>query len=232
MEKHGVTDAWTIAAALADWDVDTDDLDHLAAKCPAKFLPEVLIHICSVLTAERLLGDVRNSLVRIGSLVTAVKDYSFMDQEPVRELDLHEGLESTLTMLGYRLEHVKVVKNFDRSLPHLCAHGSALNQIWTNLIDNALDAMPGGGELRLRTARELDCALVEIGDTGRGVPEEIRGRIFEPFFTTKAVGKGTGLGLDLVRKLLWNHNGSVAFESKPGDTRFQVRLPFSNSGLS
>jgi signal transduction histidine kinase len=232
MEQHGVTDAWTIAAALADWDVDTDDLDHLAAKCPPKFLAEVLVHICSVLTAERLLGDVHNSLVRISGLVGAVKDYSFMDQEPVRELDVHEGIESTLTMLGYRMEHVRVVKDFDRSLPRICAHGLALNQIWTNLIENALDSMPKGGELRLRTARELDCALVEIGDTGHGIAPEIQPRIFEPFFTTKAVGQGTGLGLDLVRKLLWNHNGSVGFESVPGDTRFMVRLPLSNNSLS
>jgi signal transduction histidine kinase len=232
MEQHGLTEAWTIAAALADWDVDVEDLEHLAAKCPPRFLAEVLVHICSVLTAERLLGDVHSSLVRIGGLVGAVKDYSFMDREPVREIDLHEGLESTLAMLGYRLEHVKVIKEFDRSLPMICAHGSALNQIWTNLIENALDAMPGGGELRLRTTIELDCALVEVGDNGDGVPEDIRGRIFEPFFTTKAVGQGTGLGLDLVRKLLWNHNGSVSFESRPGDTRFQVRLPFSNSGLT
>jgi signal transduction histidine kinase len=232
MEQHGVTDAWTIAAALADWDVDVSDLDHLAEKCPARFLPEVLIHICSVLTAERLLGDVQSSLVRISGLVGAVKDYSFMDQEPVQEIDLHEGLETTLTMLGYRMEHVTVIRDFDRSLPKICAHGSALNQIWTNLIENALDAMPGGGELRLRTARELDCALIEIGDNGHGVAEDIRGRIFEPFFTTKAVGQGTGLGLDLVRKLLWNHNGSVGFESQPGNTRFQVRLPFANNGLT
>jgi signal transduction histidine kinase len=233
MEQHGVKDAWTIAAALADWDVDVHELDELAARCPPRFLPEVLIHICSVLTSERLLGDVQNGLARISGLVGAVKDYSFMDQEPVQELDLHDGLENTLTMLGYRMEHVEVVKDFDRSLPRLCAHGSALNQVWTNLIENALDAMPTGGTLRLRTARELDCALVEIGDTGSGIPEEIQGRIFEPFFTTKAVGRGTGLGLDLVRKLLWNHNGSVGLsESKPGNTRFQVRLPFNNNGLS
>jgi signal transduction histidine kinase len=232
MDKHGVKDAWTIAAALADWDVDTGDLDELALNCPPIFLPEVLVHLCSVLTAERLLGDVHNSLVRINGLVSAVKDYSFMDQEPVQEIDLHEGLESTLTMLGYRLEHVKVVKQFDRSLPRISAHGSALNQVWTNLIENALDAMPDGGTLTLRTSRELDCALVEICDTGRGIPEEIQGRVFEPFFTTKAIGKGTGLGLDMVQKLLWNHNGSVGFESVPGDTRFHVRLPLVNIGLA
>jgi signal transduction histidine kinase len=231
MERHGVSDAWTIAAALADWDVDVRELDQLAEKCPAKFLAEVLVHICSVLTAERLLGDVQSSLVRISELVGTVKDYSFMDQEPVQELDLHEGLEDTLKMLGRRMEHVNVVKDFDSSLPRICAHGSALNQVWTSLIENALDAVRDRGELRLRTSRELDCALVEIRDNGPGVPEEIQDRIFEPFFTTKPVGQGTGLGLDLVRKLLWNHNGSVSFQSVPGDTRFQVRLPFVNNGL-
>lgn len=232
MENHGVKDAWMVAAALADWDVDVWELDELAKRCPAKFLPEVLEHICAVLTAERLLGDVHSSLVRISDLVGAVKDYSFMDQEQVQEVDLHEGLESTLRMLGHRTERVSVVRNFDRSLPRICAHGSAINQVWMNLMENALDAMKDQGELRVRTAREIDVALVEIGDSGPGVPPEIQGRIFEPFFTTKGVGQGTGLGLDMVRKLLWNHNGSVGFESKPGDTRFQVRLPFNQTGLT
>jgi signal transduction histidine kinase len=232
LEAHGVTEPWTIAAALADWDVDVEELEHLAMKCPAKFLPEVLVHLCSVLTAERLLGDVHSSLVRISDLVGTVKEYSFMDQEAVQEVDIHDGLETTLAILGSRLEHVTVVRDFDRTLPRIYAHGSALNQVWTNLIENALDAMKNSGVLRLRTALELDCALVEIGDNGPGIPAEIQGRIFEPFFTTKGVGQGTGLGLDLVRKLLWNHNGSVGFESSPGDTRFQVRLPFQNSGLA
>jgi signal transduction histidine kinase len=232
LEAHGVNDPWTIAAALADWDVDVAELDHMAVKCPAKFLPEVLVHVCSVLTAERLLGDVHSSLVRISDLVGTVKEYSFMDQEAVQEVDVHDGLDATLTIFGSRLEHVTVVREFDRTLPRIYAHGSALNQVWTNLIENALDAMKNTGVLRLRTVMELDCALVEIGDNGPGIPQEIQGRIFEPFFTTKGVGQGTGLGLDLVRKLLWNHNGSVGFESKPGDTRFQVRLPFQNSGLA
>jgi signal transduction histidine kinase len=232
LEAHGVNDPWTIAAALADWDVDVAELDHMAVKCPAKFLPEVLVHVCSVLTAERLLGDVHSSLVRISDLVGTVKEYSFMDQEAVQEVDVHDGLDATLTIFGSRLEHVTVVREFDRTLPRIYAHGSALNQVWTNLIENALDAMKNTGVLRLRTVMELDCALVEIGDNGPGIPQQIQGRIFEPFFTTKGVGQGTGLGLDLVRKLLWNHNGSVGFESKPGDTRFQVRLPFQNSGLA
>jgi signal transduction histidine kinase len=236
MHGHGVTEAWTIAAAMADWDVDVAELDHLAAKCPAKFLPEVLVHICSVLTAERLLADVHNSLIRISSLVSAVKDYSYMDQQQVQEIDLHEGLENTLAMLGSRLEGVSVVRNYDRALPRICAHGSALNQVWTNIISNSLDAMDdaakdnkNGRILRVRTACEVDTALVEITDNGCGVPKEIQGRIFEPFFTTKAVGQGMGLGLDMARKLLWNLNGSISCESEPGYTSFSVRIPFSQA---
>jgi hypothetical protein len=231
LETHGVAEGWTIAAALADWDVDVDELDSLASRCPAKFLPEVLGHISSVLSAERLLGDVHNSLVRIVSLVETVKEYSFMDQEPTRELDLHDCLESTLSLIGRRLTNVLVVKKFDRSIPLIHGNGPALNQVWMNLVENALDAMRDRGELRLSTALEVDCALVEIADDGPGIPKEIQGRIFEPFFTTKGVGEGTGLGLDLVRKLLWNHNASVSFESQPGATKFQVRLPIRSLRL-
>jgi signal transduction histidine kinase len=231
MRQHGVSEPWTIAAALADWDVDVDELDHLAAKCPPKFLAEVLIHICSVLTAERLLADVHNSLIRISNLVTAVKGYSFMDQPQVQEIDLHEGIENTLTILSSRLHGITVLRDYDRTLPRIYAHGVALNQVWTNIISNSLDAMCAAaksdrGVLRIRTASEVDTALVEISDNGHGVAKEIQGRIFDPFFTTKAVGQGLGLGLDMVKKILWNHNGSVAFESKPGDTRFQVRIAY------
>ena len=171
------------------------------------------------------IGDVQSSLVRISGLVGAVKDYSFMDQEPVQEIDLHEGLETTLTMLGYRMEHVTVVKDFDRSLPKFCAHGSALNQIWTNLIENALDAMPGGGELRLRTSRELDCALIEIGDNGHGIPELVRERLFEPF-VSQGKENGTGLGLTVVQKIVQDHGGDVRVESTSSEgTVFLIVLP-------
>jgi signal transduction histidine kinase len=231
MNQHGVTEAWTIAAALADWEVDITELDRLAEKCPARFLPEVLIHICSVLTAERLLADVHSSLLRITDLVNAVKGYSFMDQPQVQEIDLNDGIENTLTMLSSRLSRVTVVRNYDRSLPRICAHGVALNQVWTNLISNALDAMSDNGVLRIRTASEIDNALIEIADNGHGVPKEIHSRIFDPFFTTKAVGQGLGLGLDMVKKILWNHNGSVSFESEPGDTRFQVRIAYHQDHL-
>ena len=151
-----------------------------------------------------------------------------MDQMPEQEVDVHDGIESTLTMLRHRLKYgVEIVREYDRDAPKVCAYGSELNQVWTNLIENAVDAMGGKGTLRIRTAREVDRVLVEIGDNGPGIPAEIRHRIFEPFFTTKPVGQGTGLGLETVRRIVQKHRGEITFESQPGDTRFQVRLPVS-----
>ena len=167
-----------------------------------------------------------HSTTRITELVRAIKEYTYMDQGPEQEVDIHHGLENTLIMLRYRLKHGMEVKlDFDRSLPRVCAHGSELNQVWTNLIDNAIDAMNGKGELRIRTARELERVLVEIADNGPGIPSEIRDHIFEPFFTTKGVGNGTGLGLDTARRIVREHGGEISVESVPGSTCFQVRLP-------
>jgi signal transduction histidine kinase len=146
----------------------------------------------------------------------------------MQEVDVHQGLESTLTILGHRLKGgVKVIREYNKGLPPICAFGGELNQIWTNLIDNAIEAMQGKGELRVRTARELDRLLVEIGDNGPGIPPEIQPHIFEPFFTTKGVGDGTGLGLDTVCRIVRNHQGEIRVTSRPGDTRFQVYLPLA-----
>jgi len=175
-----------------------------------------------------LLHEIENSSGRISDLVHAIKEYTYMDQGPEQEVDIHQGLEGTLLLLRHRLKHGIVVKlDFDRTLPKICARGSELNQVWTNLIDNAVDAMQGAGELRIRTARELDRLLVEIGDNGPGIPLEIRDRIFEPFFTTKGVGQGTGLGLETALRIVREHGGEITVESVPGDTRFQIRLPLA-----
>src|SRR5262249_33946698 len=153
---------------------------------------------------------------RISELVKAIKQYSFMDQSPEQEIDVHDGLEDTLIMLRYRLKHgVEIVRDYDRSLPRICARGSALNQVWTNLIDNAIDAMNGRGGRVVRTAAEFGGVLVEIRDNGPGIPGEIRDHIFEPFFTTKPVGEGTGLGLDTVYRIIKQHRGDVHVESEP-----------------
>jgi signal transduction histidine kinase len=157
-----------------------------------------------------------------------------MDQAPEQEVDLHGGLDSTLTIMAYKIKKagVAVVREYDRSLPRICAYGSELNQVWTNLIDNAVDAMSGNGtgsmkQLTVRTAHDPVGVLVEISDTGSGIPPEVQNRIYDPFFTTKPVGEGTGLGLDAVSRIVRKHRGDIRVDSKPGDTRFQVRLPLS-----
>jgi signal transduction histidine kinase len=175
-----------------------------------------------------------DSANRISALVGAAKQYSQLDRAPFQVVDVRELLDSTLMMLGAKIgPDVTVVKDYDPGLPEIPAYPGELNQVWTNLIDNAVSAMHAAGTLTIRTARdtERDQLLVEIGDTGPGVPPEIRDRIFEPFFTTKAVGQGTGLGLDISWRIVVNsHHGDLRVESAPGDTRFQVRLPFTAPG--
>jgi signal transduction histidine kinase len=176
-----------------------------------------------------LLVEIADSTSRISSLVDAAKQYSQMDRTPHQPTDLHAGLDATLVMLGGKIrDGVTVVKDYDRSLPKVPAYAGELNQVWTNLIVNALDAMAGKGTLTVRTVRDGDCALVEIRDTGPGIPPELRSRVFEPFFTTKPVGQGTGLGLDVSwRVVVKRHGGDLRVTSEPGDTRFQVVLPLT-----
>ena len=168
------------------------------------------------LDMESLVGEIRNSAGRISELVGAMKDYSHLDKGPFEEVDIHDGLDSTLVILAHKLKKgVKVVRDYDRTLPKICARGGELNQVWTNIIDNAVDAMGGEGTLTIRTSRDRDCVLVEIGDTGPGIPPELQRRIFEPFFTTKDVGQGTGLGLDIsYRIVVRRHHGDIRVESE------------------
>ncbi|HMD96435.1 MAG TPA: ATP-binding protein [Terriglobia bacterium] len=226
LEQRQVPEAWKLAPVLADSGVDVGRLEVLAAGVGDRALPDALKRSSTLLTVFKLTVEIETSTRRISDLVRAIKEYSYMDQAPLQEVDVHQGIESTLTILGHWLKRgVTVVRDFDPSLPRVCAYGSELNQVWTNLIDNAIGAMHGEGELRIRTARENDCVLVEIGDNGPGIPQEIQPRIFEPFFTTKPVGEGTGLGLDTVYRIVTRHHGDIRVESKPGDTRFRVRLP-------
>jgi len=226
LEAHHVTESWKLASVLAEAGVETPKLDTLCATLGEAALGDALTRITSLLTIGRLVAEIENSVTRISDLVRAIKEYSYMDQAPVQEVDVHQGIESTLTILSHRLKAgISVVRDYDRNLPLVCAYGGELNQVWTNLMDNAIDAMQGKGQLRVRTARELDRVLVEIGDNGPGVPPEVEDRIFEPFFTTKGVGEGTGLGLDTVCRIVRKHHGEIKVESRPGDTRFQVRIP-------
>ena len=227
--RHGVARAWELAPALVEAGCEAAWFDRVYQQFPAEAWPDILSRIAVSLSIGGLLDEIESSTGRISELVRAIKEYSYMDQGPDQEVDIHQGLESTLLMLHYRLKHGVTVKlDFDRTLPKICAHGSELNQVWTNLIDNAVDAMDGKGELHIRTARELDRILVEIGDNGPGIPPEAQAHIFEPFFTTKGVGQGTGLGLETAHRIIRQHGGEIDFQSAPGDTRFQIRLPLAH----
>jgi len=235
--RHGVARAWDLAPALVDAGCEAAWFDRVYQQFPAEAWPDFLARIAASLTIVTLLDQIENSTGRISDLVRAIKEYTYMDQGPDQEVDIHQGLESTLLMLRHRLKQgISVKLDLDRTLPKICARGSELNQVWTNLIDNAIDAMEGKGELRIRTARELDRLLVEIADNGPGISPEVQAHIFEPFFTTKGVGQGTGLGLETVRRIVQEHAGEITVQSVPGDTRFQIRLPLPSevtpSGLT
>jgi signal transduction histidine kinase len=232
---RGVEGAWDLAPPLVAAGVDVGWLERLAAAVPGKALPHAVGLVAIACEAESLLEEVGEASGRISALIGAAKQYSQMDRSPLQQLDVHDGLESTLTMLKHRLETgIEVVRDYDRSLPKLPGYAGELNQVWTNLIDNAVDAMDGmdgTGRLTVRTAREGDQVLVEIGDNGPGIPEAAAAHILEPFYTTKPVGKGTGLGLDICwRIVVQRHHGDLRFTSAPGDTRFQVLLPLTQEG--
>ncbi len=231
LDEHGVTDGWKLAATLVEAGLDTSHLDAIAEHIETEALTAVLTWLEATLATVRLLDEIEQSTARISALVTAIKEYSYMDQAPLQEVDVHAGLESTLTILGHKLKDgLSVTRIYDRDLPHIPAYGGELNQVWTNLIDNAIDAMSGQGQLAIRTSREGAYVQVEIADTGPGIPAAIQSRIFEPFFTTKDVGKGSGLGLDTAyRIVVGRHHGDISVSSTPGDTRFQVRLPIESS---
>lgn len=233
LEARGVHEAWKIAPVLAEWCVETNRLDALAAETGDAVLGPALMRVARILVIYGLVREIDNSTRRISDLVRAVKEYSYMDRASLQEVDIRQGLENTLQIFGHRLKGgMTVRRDYDSNLPRVCAYGSELNQVWTNLIDNALDAMGTNGELRVRTASEPDGVLVEIGDNGPGIPAEVQPRIFDPFFTTKGVGEGTGLGLDTARRIVRNHHGQIYVESKPGDTRFQVHLPLSQPRIT
>ncbi len=229
LEECGVEGAWELAPSLVGAGLDTARLDEVAESFDAGSLGDVLRWLAATLAAAGLLGEIHRGASRISELVGAVKTYSHMDRAALREVDVHEGLESTLVMLGHKLKKggVTVARDYDPSLPPISARAGELNQVWTNLLDNAVDAATdGGGRVAIRTSRENDRVLVEVADDGPGIPAEVRDRIFEPFFSTKDVGEGTGLGLDIARRIVvGTHKGDIRVRSRPGDTRFQVRLP-------
>jgi len=226
LTHRSIPNASRIASGLVEAGVDQASLEKLGAKFRGEVLSQILARVVSSVGAERLTREIEASTGRISELVRAIKEYTYMDQAPEQEVDVHRGIESTLTMLKFRLKQgVQVKRDFADNLPRIFAHGSELNQIWTNLIDNAIDAMGGKGELTIRTSRELDYILVEIIDNGPGISDSVKPHIFEPFYTTKGVGEGTGMGLDTVYRIVRAHRGEISVDSQPGRTSFQIRLP-------
>jgi signal transduction histidine kinase len=228
LRSHGQNDLWQLAAELAQRGIRPSALESLFENLDAATARAALVRIAASVEIASLLKEIENSTSRISDLVRAIKEYTFMDQSPVQNVDVVKSLETTLTILNHKLKRGVTVQRDYQPIPLLVnSFGSQLNQVWTNLIDNAIDAMSGKGELRLRTYRDDGCVVVEIGDNGPGISPEIKAHIFEPFFTTKGVGEGTGLGLDTVQRIVRKHKGNIQVNSKPGDTRFQVSLPIA-----
>ena len=230
LRSHGQNDLWQLAADLARKNFKPEVLERLFGTLDADTARAALVRISASMEIADLLNQIEHSTSRISELVGAIKEYTFMDQSPVQNVDIVKTLETTLTILNHKLKRGVTVQRDYQKIPLLVnSFGSELNQVWTNIIDNAIDAMGGKGELRVRTYREDDCVVVEIRDNGPGISPEVRPHIFEPFFTTKGVGEGTGLGLDTVQRIVKKHRGNIQVESKPGDTSFQVWLPLSQS---
>ena len=230
LRSHGQNDLWQLAADLARRNIKPEQLESLFANLDGVTARAALVRIAASVEVASLLHEIESSTSRISDLVGAIKEYTHMDQAPVQNVDIVKSLETTLTILNHKLKQgVEVQRDYQRVPLLVNSFGSELNQVWTNLIDNAIDAMHGKGELRVRTYRDDGCVVVEIGDNGPGIPGDVQPHIFEPFFTTKGVGEGTGLGLDTVQRIVKKHRGSVQVSSKPGDTRFQVWLPLSEA---
>jgi len=225
LQQHDIQESWHIAPELAEFGVVPAQLETLTGFLDPGAMAVVLSQFTSSLRTERIAEAMIDSTARIFDLIRAIKDYSYMDQMPIQEVDVPQSLENTLAMVASRLRKVEVVRDYEPNLPPVSAYGRELNQVWTALIENALDAIQNEGQIRLLVRTAGDMLLIEVWDNGPGIPVELQGRIFEPFFTTKAPGSGLGLGLDAVSRIVRMHRGYVTVQSKPGSTCFQVRLP-------
>ena len=225
MREHGVEKTWQVAPDLAELGITTENLDELSELLGGQHLDVIFSQFASTARTERMAQAMLDSTNRIFDLIRAVKDYSWMDQAPIQEIDIPQSLETTLTMLQSRTDKVRIERRYAADLPRISAYASELNQVWMALLENALDAMHDVGKIVLSVQLTGDFVVVEIWDSGPGIPAEIQARIFEPFFTTKAPGDGLGLGLDTAQRIVRQHRGYIHVESKPGETCFQVRLP-------
>ena len=230
LRSHGQDDLWQLSAGLAHRNVKPTTIAPIFDNLEAGTARAALVRIAASIEVADLLNEIESATSRISDLVRAIKEYTYMDQSPVQNVDIVKSLETTLTILNHKLKHGVTVTRDYQAVPFLVnSFGSELNQVWTNIIDNAIDAMHGKGELKIRTYRDEDCVVVEIADNGPGIPPDIEAHIFEPFFTTKGVGQGTGLGLDTVQRIVRKHRGNIQVDSEPGDTHFKVFLPLAAS---
>jgi signal transduction histidine kinase len=234
LDDHGISDGWQLAPTFVQAGLDIEWLDHVDETVGEGKLEPALRWLNYTIETEQLMSEIEDATTRISTLVGAAKQYSQLDRAPYQVIDVHELLDSTLLMLSVKLgTGITVIKDYDRTLPKIPAFAAELNQVWTNLIDNAAQAMEGNGTLTIRTALDNDCVLIEFTDSGPGVPKELHERIFEPFFTTKPVGEGTGLGLDISWRIIVNkHHGDLRVAPSDGGARFQVRLPIHPSVTS
>ncbi len=230
LTDHGVDDGWQFAPGLLSAGIDEVALDGLETDLPEGSLADVVAWLSCSRSVSELIETIDISTHSISELVAAVKQYSYMDRAPEQEVDVHDGIESTLRILNHKFKQgTRLVRDYDRDLPRICVPAGELNQVWTNLIDNAIDAAGAGGSVKLSTFREGDALVVEVADDGKGIPVDIQSRIFDPFFTTKDVGEGTGMGLDVARRIVRQRcRGEIEFQSAPGDTRFRVSLPLGS----
>jgi signal transduction histidine kinase len=227
LEDRGIEDGWKFAEPLASVGLDAEWVDRVQA-IAGPWTSKTLLWISSSLTAHELASELVESTERMSGLVKAIKTYAYMDRGGVVQADVHEGIDSTLVMLGHKLKHtqIKVKRDYDKTLPQLMMYGSELNQVWTNLLDNAIGALGENGEIKITTRPDNGCIKVDIADDGPGIPAEVRTHIFDPFFTTKAPGSGTGMGLDTARRIVeQRHRGSISFDTGDGGTVFHVWLP-------
>lgn len=229
LQQHHTVEAWSLAPVFAEAGIVPEDMAPLRDFLPPEAANLALSHLASSLRAEKMTGAVLESTARIFELIRAIQQYSHMDQGSLQDVDLAQSLESTLSMLHYRMQDVRVIREFDPELPRITSNGGELNQVWMALLENALDAIHDRGTIRVCTQHTGDTVQVEVWDDGPGIPPELHSKIFEPFFTTKP-GSGSGLGLDSVLRILSRYRGFIEVQSKPGATCFQVRLPLQQAG--
>ena len=232
LETTGIKNAWDFAPVLVSMGFELNDLSRLKTQFNTDQLSVLISAICHKYSTKNLLDEIGQGTSRISEIIKALKSYTYMDQAPRQFIDIHEGIENTLVMLRSKLrKEVVVHREFEEGLPPICGYGSELNQVWTNLIDNAVDAMNGKGEIRIKTFEEEGWVLIEISDNGPGMPEEVKSKIFDPFYTTKPQGQGTGLGLHISYNIIvQKHHGEISVYTKPGETRFQIKLPINWEG--